>query len=109
MYFLNGTLNWTVKNLETKTSPSSAMKRNWLKVTMFPAPGSTLGAHKQIILHYVIQLHSGTSYFMISSKKITFEQHPRNTRAMATGTVGVHNILSAHSIISLLTAPIAYT
>ena len=51
MYFFNGILGEALKRLDTKIKPSTATKRNWKKVTIFPAPGSSLemvNKHRQI-------------------------------------------------------------
>lgn len=40
--YLSGTAGGEVKKSDTKMRPSTAMKRNWKKVTVFPAPVSSL-------------------------------------------------------------------
>lgn len=42
--YLSGTMGGAEKKPDTKIRPSVAIKRNWKKVTVFPAPLSSLGS-----------------------------------------------------------------
>ena len=77
-------LDFLQPKLVVKMAPSTAMKRNWKKVMMFPEEGSSLCDVSKV--QHESALLSTIAYLINNSKKMTFAQQPKKTKPTAVTT-----------------------